>query len=206
MFDLIHCSDRIRFLCSFFFDSEIRQNIFKNRPHDRGTDRSSIIYALRIVYNTDSKDPGIFCRNKSKKRGNVFICTSRQCLGSRCLSSYMISFDIGLFAASFGNDFFENHPHCLGNLLRYDLFSFLIRKCFQQSTVIFPHFHPKMRRDLMAAIDQGTHRCCQTDRRDLKGLSERDRCQFHRPDILFLMHDRPCLSRKIDSGLLTHAE
>ena len=107
MFDLIHCSDRIRFLCSFFFDSEIRQNIFKNRPHDRGTDRSSIIYALRIVYNTDSKDPGIFCRNKSKKRGNVFICTSRQCLGSRCLSSYMISFDIGLFAASFGNDFFR---------------------------------------------------------------------------------------------------
>ena len=118
----------------------------------------------------------------------------------------MISFDIGLFAASFGNDFFENRPHCLGNLLRYDLFSFLIRKCFQQSTVIFPHFHPKMRRDLMAAIDQGTHRCRQTDRRDLKGLSKRDRCQFHRTDILFLMHDRPCLSRKIDPSLFEQTE
>ena len=63
-----------------------------------------------------------------------------------------------------------------------------------------------MWRDPLTTINQGSGCRCQLHRRDLKGLSECDRRQFHLPDIFLFVHDRPRLSRQIDTGLFQQTE
>ena len=89
----------------FLLNFKVWKHIFKYFFHDRCCYGSSIIYALWVIDNDKSEHFRIVCRCKSQKGCNILICTSWQCLGSRCLSSDRNTFDRGIFSGSF-TDYF----------------------------------------------------------------------------------------------------
>ena len=63
-----------------------------------------------------------------------------------------------------------------------------------------------MRCNPRPAINEGADRRCKLDRRDLKGLPERNRRKLHRTDLILCVHDCTGFSRHIDSSSVQQPE
>ncbi len=125
---------------------------------------------------------------------------SWQCLRGRCLAANLVPFDISIFASPFGYDLFQKKAHRFGCLFTDNLCLWLIVEYFHGVSFLVFDLHAKMRRNAPAAIDKRGYRGSKLHRRNLERLAERYRGKLHLADILFFMHNRPCLARQVNAG------